>query len=131
MPELLRQGKVFVAETPLFEIVLGGKEGSVFAYSVEEKNEILENLEKKGKKFKKIHRSKGLGENTPDMLWDPTMNPATRRLVKLDIDINNEYVRAMSNMLFGNDTNNDRKDYIFDVLSNGLVDLEVEKSVIS
>lgn len=131
MPELLRQGKVFVAETPLFEIVLGGKEGSVFAYSVEEKNEILENLEKKGKKFKKIHRSKGLGENTPDMLWDTTMNPATRRLVKLDIDINNEYVRAMSNMLFGNDTNNDRKDYIFDVLSNGLVDLEVEKSVIS
>jgi DNA gyrase subunit B len=88
-------------------------------------------LEKKGKKFKKIHRSKGLGENTPDMLWDTTMNPATRRLVKLDIDINNEYVRAMSNMLFGNDTNNDRKDYIFDVLSNGLVDLEVEKSVIS
>ena len=131
MPELLRQGKVFVAETPLFEIVLGGKEGSVFAYSVEEKNEILENLEKKGKKFKKIHRSKGLGENTPDMLWDTTMNPATRRLVKLDIDINNEYVRAISNMLFGNDTNNDRKDYIFDVLSNGLVDLEVEKSVIS
>ena len=40
-------------------------------------------------------------------------------------------VKSMSNMLFGNDTNNDRKDYIFDVLSNGLVDLEVEKSVIS
>ena len=131
MPELLRQGKVFVAETPLFEIVLGGKDGSVFAYSVEEKNEILADLEKKGKKFKKIHRSKGLGENTPDMLWDTTMNPATRRLVKLDIDVNNEYVRAMSNMLFGSDIDNDRKGYIFDVLSEGLVDLEVEKSVIS
>ena len=97
MPELLRQGKVFVAETPLFEIVLGGKDGSVFAYTVDEKNQILVDLEKKGKKFKKIHRSKGLGENTPDMLWDTTMNPKTRRLVKLDIDINNEYVRAMSN----------------------------------
>ncbi len=131
MPELLKQGKVYVAETPLFEIVLGGKEGSVFAYSVDEKNKILADLEAKGKKFKKIHRSKGLGENTPDMLWDTTMNPKTRRLVKLDIDIKNEYVRAMSNMLFGNDTNNDRKDYIFDMLSEGIVDLEVEKSVIS
>lgn len=131
MPELLKQGKVYVAETPLFEIVLGGKDGSVFAYTVEEKNQILADLEKKGKKFKKIHRSKGLGENTPDMLWDTTMNPETRRLVQLNIDINNEYVRAMSNMLFGNDTNNDRKDYIFDMLSEGLVDLEVEKSVVS
>ena len=120
MPELLKQGKVYVAETPLFEIVLGGKDGSVFAYTVEEKNQILADLEKKGKKFKKIHRSKGLGENTPDMLWDTTMNPETRRLVQLNIDINNEY-----------DTNNDRKDYIFDMLSEGLVDLEVEKSVVS
>ena len=131
MPELLRQGKVYIAETPLFEIVLGGKDGSVFAYSVEEKNKILEDLEKKGKKFKKIHRSKGLGENTPDMLWDTTMNPKTRRLVQLNIDVNNEYVHAMSNMLFGNDVNNDRKDYIFNMLSQGLLDLEVEKSVVS
>ena len=99
--------------------------------NVDSGNQILEDLEKKGKKFKKIHRSKGLGENTPDMLWDTTMNPKTRRLVKLDIDANNEYVRAMSNMLFGNDVNNDRKDYIFNMLSQGILDLEVEKSVVS
>ena len=83
MPELLRKGKVYVAETPLFEIVLGGKDGSVFAYSVEEKNKILADLEKKGKKFKKIHRSKGLGENTKEMLWMTTMNPESRRLIKV------------------------------------------------
>ena len=86
MPELLKQGKVYVAETPLFEIVLGGKDGSVFAYTVEEKNQILADLEKKGKKFKKIHRSKGLGENTPDMLWDTTMNPETRLLRQVTIE---------------------------------------------
>lgn len=132
MPELLRQGKVYVAETPLFEIVLGGKDGSVFAYSVEEKNKILADLEKKGKKFKKIHRSKGLGENTPDMLWDTTMNPETRRLVTLDIDVANSYVQKISNMLFGNDINKDRKDYIFKKLSEGgIVDLDIEKELVS
>ena len=87
MPELLRQGKVYIAETPLFEIELGGKEKSIFAYTVEEKNKILKDLEKKGKKFKKINRSKGLGENTPDMLWETTMCPQTRKLVKLDITV--------------------------------------------
>lgn len=130
MPELLRKGKVYVAETPLFEIVLGGKDGSVFAYSVEEKNKILADLEKKGKKFKKIHRSKGLGENTKEMLWMTTMNPETRRLVPLTMDIVEENVVKMSNMLFGNDLDNERKDYIFEMLSEGLVDLEVEKSVV-
>lgn len=130
MPELLRKGKVYVAETPLFEIVLGGKDGSVFAYSVEEKNKILADLEKKGKKFKKIHRSKGLGENTKEMLWMTTMNPETRRLVPLTMDIVEENVVKMSNMLFGNDLDNERKDYIFEMLSEGIVDLEVEKSLV-
>lgn len=129
MPELLRQGKVYVAETPLFEIVLGGKDGSLFAYTIEEKNKILEDLAKKGKKYKKIHRSKGLGENTPDMLWETTMNPETRKLVTLDIDVTNSYVQALSNMLFGNDSNGERKDYIFNVLSEGIVDLDVEHAL--
>lgn len=130
MPELLRKGKIYVAETPLFEIVLGGKDGSLFAYSIEEKNTILQDLEKKGKKFKKIHRSKGLGENNADMLWDTTMNPKTRKLVKLQIDPRDEKVQKMSNMLFGSDVNNDRKKYIFKMLSEGLVDLDIEKELI-
>ena len=127
MPELLRQGKVYIAETPLFEIELGGKEKSIFAYTVEEKNKILKDLEKKGKKFKKINRSKGLGENTPDMLWETTMCPQTRKLVKLDIDVTDENVQKMSNMLFGSDLNNDRKDFIFKMLEEGIVDLDIEK----
>lgn len=130
MPELLRQGKVYIAETPLFEIVLGGKDGSVFAYTVEEKNEILANLEKKGKKWKKINRSKGLGENTPDMLWETTMCPKTRKLVKLDMDVNDENVQRMSKMLFGADIDKERKDYIFDMLSKGIVDLDVERELV-
>ena len=129
MPELLRQGKVYIAETPLFEIVLGGKDGSLFAYTVEEKNKILADLEKKGKKWKKINRSKGLGENTPDMLWNTTMNPATRKLVKLDMDITDENVERMSNMLFGSDVNKDRRDYIFEKLSKGIVDLDIEREI--
>lgn len=129
MPELLKQGYVYIAETPLFEIVLGGKEGSIFAYTLDEKNKILADLEKKGKKWKKINRSKGLGENTPDMLWNTTMNPETRRLVKLDMDITDENVSKMSNMLFGVDIDKDRKDYIFKMLSDGIVDLEIEREI--
>ena len=58
------------------------------------------------------------------------MNPETRRLVPLTMDIVEENVVKMSNMLFGNDTDNERKDYIFEMLSEGLVDLEVENSVV-
>ena len=130
MPELLRQGYVYIAETPLFEIVLGGKDGSLFAYTVEEKNKILADLEKKGKKWKKINRSKGLGENTPDMLWDTTMNPETRKLVKLDMDITDENVDRMSKMLFGTDIDKDRKEYIFKMLSDGIVDLDIEREIV-
>lgn len=130
MPELLRQGKVYIAETPLFEVVMGGKEKSKFAYTVEEKNKILADLEKKGKKFKKINRSKGLGENTPDMLWETTMCPETRKLVKLDIDVTDENVKKMSEMLFGQDFSSDRKEYIFNMLSKGIVDLDIEKELL-
>ena len=80
-----RKGKVYVAETPLFEIVLGGKDGSLFAYSVEEKNKILADLEKKGKKFKKIFRSKGLGENTKEMLCITTHPHTMKRIIFYDI----------------------------------------------
>lgn len=127
MPELLRQGKIYIAETPLFEIeVQGKKEVSRFAYTPEEKDRILEELKSQGKKVKKINRSKGLGENNPDMLWDTTMNPESRKLVQLTIDPNNEYVQVMTNMLFGNDDDSIRKGYIFEKLREGLFDEEVE-----
>ena len=77
-PTLIREGYVYIAETPLFEINCGDK--TWFAYSDKEKNDIVKTLE--GKRYK-VARSKGLGENDPEMMWLTTMNPETRRLIKV------------------------------------------------
>ena len=79
-PTLIREGYVYIAETPLFEINCGEK--TWFAYSDREKNDILKELEGTNKKIK-VDRSKGLGENEPDMMWLTTMNPETRRLIRV------------------------------------------------
>ena len=76
LPTLLKEGKVFIAESPLFEITC--KDESYFAYDEFEKVDILRKLE--GQKYS-IQRSKGLGENEPDMMSKTTMNPASRRLI--------------------------------------------------
>ena len=78
-PTLIQQGYVYIAETPLYEISY--KEKTWFAYSDKEKNDIV-NGELAGKKCT-INRSKGLGENDPEMMWMTTMNPETRRLIKV------------------------------------------------
>jgi DNA gyrase subunit B len=77
-PTLIEQGYVYIAESPLYEINSGGK--TWFAYTEPEKTDILKQLE--GKKYT-IARSKGLGENEPEMMWMTTMNPGTRRLIKV------------------------------------------------
>jgi DNA gyrase subunit B len=77
-PTLIRDGYVYIAESPLFEISY--KDKTWFAYNEAEKAKILKNLE--GKKVT-IQRSKGLGENDPEMMWMTTMNPETRRLIKV------------------------------------------------
>ena len=76
LPTLLAEGKVFIAESPLFEITV--KDDTYFAYNEPEKAEILRKL---GNAKYTLQRSKGLGENTPDMMSQTTMNPATRRLI--------------------------------------------------
>jgi DNA gyrase subunit B len=78
VPTLIRDGYVYIAESPLYEIT--SRDKTFFAYSEREKAEILEKLD--GKKYT-INRSKGLGENDPEMMWLTTMNPETRRLIRV------------------------------------------------
>ncbi len=105
VPTLIEEGKVFIAESPLFEIV--HKDTSYFAYNEKEKAEILSTLPEKGVS---IQRSKGLGENQPDMMWQTTMNPETRRLIKVMPD-EAEKTAEMFELLLGNNLQG-RKDYI-------------------
>ena len=78
VPTLIREGYVYIAESPLFEI--NTKDKTWFAYSEAEKAEILKGI---GNQKCTISRSKGLGENDPEMMWMTTMNPETRRLIKV------------------------------------------------
>lgn len=104
-PTLIDEGYVYIAETPLFEI--NTKDRTYFAYNEKEKTEILEMI--KGQKYK-IDRSKGLGENDPDMMSLTTMNPDTRRLIKV-APTEVESTANMFDMLLG-DNLQGRKDYI-------------------
>ena len=78
MPTLINEGKIYIAETPLYEI--GTKEMTYFAYDEKEKTDILSKI---GNTKYTVQRSKGLGENQPDMMNMTTMNPETRRLIKI------------------------------------------------
>ena len=81
LPTLLREGKVYIAETPLFEIT--PSKGEIeFAYNEPEKAEIVKRLEKEGRKYT-LQRSKGLGENSAEMMSKTTMNPSSRRLIRV------------------------------------------------
>ena len=104
-PTLIEQGYVYIAESPLYEI--GCKDKTWFAYTESEKAEILKSLE--GKKVT-INRSKGLGENDPEMMWMTTMNPATRRLIKV-MPEDMTLTQQMFDLLLG-DNLQGRKDHI-------------------
>ncbi|MBS5793247.1 MAG: DNA topoisomerase [Clostridiales bacterium] len=104
VPTLIEEKKVFIAESPLYEITTGKK--TFFAYSEKEKVDIISKVD--GKYH--IQRSKGLGENEPEMMWQTTMNPKTRKLVQvLPEDI--EKTKEMFEMLLG-DNLKGRKEYI-------------------
>ena len=97
VPTLIREGYVYIAESPLYEIESKGK--TYFAYSDREKADIVASLN--GAKAL-INRSKGLGENDPDMMWMTTMNPATRRLIKV-MPEEAEHMAQMFDLLLGDD----------------------------
>ena len=114
-PTLIQKGFVYIAESPLYEITC--KEKTWFAYSDKEKNDIVASLA--GKKYD-VQRSKGLGENEPDMMWLTTMNPETRRLIKvMPEDV--EQTAAVFDLLLGDDLQG-RKNHIAD---NGYKYLEL------
>ena len=97
VPTLIREGYVYIAESPLYEIESKGK--TYFAYSDREKAEIIDSL--KGAKAT-ISRSKGLGENDPDMMWMTTMNPESRRLIKV-MPEDAEHMSQVFDLLLGDD----------------------------
>ena len=104
-PTLISEGYVYIAESPLFEI--NTKEKTYFAYTEQEKQRILDEI---GDKKHTIQRSKGLGENEPDMMSLTTMNPDTRRLIKVTAEDITESAEIFE-MLLGDDLQG-RKDYI-------------------
>ena len=105
IPTLIKEGKVYIAESPLFEISAEGK--VYFAYSEKEKADILKKID--GKKIT-IQRSKGLGENEPEMMWQTTMNPKTRKLIKVVAE-EEQITKEVFELLLG-DNLAGRKDFI-------------------
>ena len=114
-PTLIREGYVYIAETPLYEIIHRDK--TWFAYTDKEKNDILAEL---GSGKVTINRSKGLGENDPDMMWLTTMNPETRRLTRV-MPEDMERTAQVFDLLLG-DNLSGRKEYIAE---NGHLYLEM------
>ena len=104
-PTLIREGYVYIAESPLYEI--NTKSKTYFAYTEKERADILKKID--GQKFT-IQRSKGLGENEPEMMSLTTMNPDTRRLIRVMPD-DIERMDEMFNLLLGDDLQG-RKDYV-------------------
>lgn len=104
-PTLIERGHVYIAESPLYEINSG--QNTYFAYTEAEKTKILGKI---GDKKYTIQRSKGLGENDPDMMSLTTMNPDTRRLIKVT-PTNAEQTKKMFDVLLGNDLDG-RKEFI-------------------
>ena len=121
LPTLLAEQKVFIAETPLFEITTS-KGDTYFAYNEFEKADILRELDTKKVKYS-LQRSKGLGENEPDMMWQTTMNPATRRLVAVT-PTDSEKTAEMFDILLG-DNLAARKEFIATYGSQYMKDADI------
>lgn len=106
MPTLIEKGLVYIAESPLFEITCNNK--VQFAYDEAEKVKIINKF---GDKKYTLQRSKGLGENQPEMMWETTMNPETRRLIRVMPEDDAALTQAKFELLLG-DNLQGRKDHI-------------------
>lgn len=107
MPKIIEAGKVYIAESPLYEVTC--KDQTYFAYNEKEMDEIKEEI---GNQKYTVQRSKGLGENEAEMMALTTMNPKTRRLIKVTPD-DAQKTSEMFDLLLG-DNLEGRKEYISD-----------------
>jgi DNA gyrase subunit B len=102
LPTLIEKRHVYIAESPLYEITERTKEERrYFAYNESEKMDIIAKLDAAGIKYT-LQRSKGLGENEPEMMWLTTMNPLTRRLIRVT-PVDAAQTMRMFETLLGND----------------------------
>ena len=106
MPTIIREGRVFIAESPLYEI--RSKDQTYFCYTEKEKADVLAEI---GNAKYTVQRSKGLGENDADMMWLTTMNPKTRRLIKVEPENIESLMDARFELFMGDDLQG-RKDFI-------------------
>ena len=118
LPTLIQESKVFIAESPLFEITT--KDDVYFAYNEFEKAEILAKL---GNTKYSLQRSKGLGENEPEMMWKTTMNPESRRLISVS-PTDAERTARMFEILLGDDLQS-RKAFIVEHGSEYVKDADI------
>ncbi len=102
VPTLINEGKVFIAESPLYEI--NTNENCFFAYNEVEKTQIVNKI----KTSYTIQRSKGLGENEPEMMWKTTMSPESRRLIKVSSD-DPSHTQIVFDRLLGDDIDGRKK----------------------
>ena len=117
-PTLINKGYVYIAESPLYEI--NTKNKTYFAYTEPEKADILRRIN--DEKYT-IQRSKGLGENDPEMMWLTTMSPDSRRLIKV-LPTDAERTSAVFDLLLG-DNLQGRKEHIAEHGAEYLDDLDV------
>ncbi len=106
MPSIIKAGKVYIAESPLYEITSG--KHTWFAYTEKEKQDALDEI---GDAKYTVQRSKGLGENDADMMWMTTMNPLSRRLIKIEPDFDSVAIADKFDLLLG-DNLQGRKEHI-------------------
>lgn len=127
-PSIIKSGRLFICDSPLFEIIVKvgrGETKTFFAFTDDEKNKILKELNNRGFTSKqiKINRSKGLGENDPEMMSISTMSPETRRLIPVEWPKNEEGLRETLNATLGDDIEG-RKRLMEEYFDNVTINIE-------